>query len=470
MKLHRLLPFFFPLLLNACASNPTGGTDFVLMSESSEISKGEELHQEFLQQNAIYNDEDLAAYVERIGQKVAATSHRPDLEYHFTIVDSPDINAFALPGGYVYINRGLLAYLTTESQLAAVLGHEVGHITARHSVRQQTASKTSDILGSVLVFATGVREIGETTNLLGGALISGYGRDMELEADSLGAEYLYNAGYEPMAMVDVITVLKNHEDFTKRTSNQAVSYHGLFASHPRNDTRLRQVVEKAGVLSEQSQTEIDPAEFRDRVTGLLLGPSLQIANGGETRNRYYQNLLNVTLVFPDQWEIDETTTTVTGHDKENQNSLKVSVQRLQENIEPRLYIKETLKIPNLQRSEAMNQFGLRGYTGVNPATGERVAVIYYGPRAFIFVGNIDESENAEATLMATIRSFRPIARNEQAYANPITLDYIQSDGQTYEELARHSRIPGYPEDLLRLYNGDYPSGEPQVGEWIKVAE
>lgn len=458
------------LLINACASNPTGGANFVLMSERAEIEKGAELHAEILKNNAIYQNPELQAYVNKIGQKVAESSHRPDLEYHFTIIDNPDINAFALPGGYIYINRGLMAYLTSESQLAAVLGHEIGHISARHSVRQQTASKTANILTGVLVIATGVSQIQETTSLVSGALLSGYGRDMELEADSLGAEYLYNAGYEPNAMVEVISVLKSHEDFTKRTSNRAVSYHGLFSSHPRNDVRLQEVVGKAGTLSEQQQNNIDPAEFRKQFNGLPIGPSLQIANSGEGRNRYYQNLLNYTLIFPNAWSIDETTITVTGHDESNQNSLNISVQRRQESKEPRLFIRENMGIPNLQKSEALNQYGLPGYTGINPATNERVAVIYYGPRAFTFIGKFDASETADANLMAAIQSFRPIARAEQAYANPISLTYIQSDGKTYEELALTSRLPQYQEDMLRLYNGAYPYGEPQVGDWIKVAE
>ncbi|MEX2367329.1 MAG: M48 family metalloprotease, partial [Pseudohongiellaceae bacterium] len=111
------------LLLTACASNPTGGANFVLMSERAELEKGKELHEELMQNTPIYSDPELQAYVDRIGQKMADISHRPDLDYTFTIIDSPDINAFALPGGYVYVNRGLLTYTTSEQQLAAVIGH-----------------------------------------------------------------------------------------------------------------------------------------------------------------------------------------------------------------------------------------------------------------------------------------------------------------------------------------------------------
>src|SRR5688572_26148381 len=166
----RLIPHLLLVAaLSACAANPTGGVDFVLMSEKGEIERGKEEHAKLIESQPIYKDAKLQAYVEKVGKKLAAISDRPDLDYVFTIIDSSDINAFALPGGFVYINRGLLAYLTTEDQLAAVLGHEIGHITARHAVQQQAAGKTANILATTVVFATGVSSLGETASLFGGA-------------------------------------------------------------------------------------------------------------------------------------------------------------------------------------------------------------------------------------------------------------------------------------------------------------
>ncbi len=455
-------------ILSACAGNPTGGANFVLMSESAELEKGRELHAEMLQQNPIYQDPELQAYVEKIGQKMAAVSHRPELDYVFTIIDSPDINAFALPGGFVYVNRGLLTYLNSEAQLAAVLGHEIGHVTARHAVRQQTAARSANAASIALIFATGV-DMRETTSLISGALISGYGRDMELEADSLGAEYLSKAGYNPLAMVQVIEVLKNHEDFTKRTSNRtAVSYHGLFASHPRNDTRLQEVVGKAGELSELQESEEDPVVFREQITGLIVGPSPQNAAGGDQRNRYYQSLFNYTLLLPEGWSKQETTTTMTSASIDGNSMIKVEAQRLQQSKEPRLFIRENLGIENLQQSEALSQFGLSGFTGINPENSERVAVLYYGPRAFILTAKAGEGISDEV-LMESVRSFRPIARNEALFANPVQISYIQADGKiTYADLARQTRLTEHQEDMLRLLNGDYPFGEPDAGQWVKI--
>ena len=169
--------------LAGCAVNPaTGRSDFVMMSEQQELAMGRQYNQEIAKQYPRYPDEALQAYVQRVGERVASHSHRSNLAYHFTVVDSPDINAFALPGGYIYIHRGLMAYLNSEAELAAVLGHEVGHVTARHSVRQQSQSAAWGILGQAVAIGTGVGAAADITNVLGGAVVSGYGRDMELEA------------------------------------------------------------------------------------------------------------------------------------------------------------------------------------------------------------------------------------------------------------------------------------------------
>lgn len=464
-------------LLGSCAANPTGGTNFVLMTENRELAIGREEHEKLMATAPIYRDEDLQEYVNAVGQRLASLSDRPELDYTFTIIDSPDINAFALPGGYVYVNRGLITFLTSEAQLAAVLGHEIAHITARHAVRQQTAARGANILGTAVsvasIFATGTNVLGDTASLFGGALISGYGRDMELEADSLGAEYMARAGYDPAAILEVIGVLKNQEDFMKLTSNRGPTYHGLFATHPRNDTRLQQAVGKVGSIDTSKRVEIDPAVFREKTTGVVVGPSVQNLTGNDGRNRYYQNLLNYTLVFPQQWKHEETPTTVTARfaaaDGSKTASLLVEVRQLRANKEPRLFMREDLGITDLQQSEPLSQFGLAGHMGIDPATGERKAVIYYNQRAFIFTGSSSGDSALDENIIESIRSFRPIQRGEQVYANPLQIVWIQADGrQTYAQLARLTRIPEHAEQVLRLMNGDWPSGEPRAGEWIKI--
>ncbi len=477
MNLHRLtsarsLPasLLLALLLGSCASNPTGGANFVLMSEKSELETGRTEHEKLLKSSQIYHDAKLQTFVEKVGKRLAAISHRPELQYHFTIIDSPDINAFALPGGYIYVNRGLVDYLTSESQLAAVMGHEIGHVTARHAVRQSTAQTTSKILSTAAVLATGVSSLGNTANLFGGALISGYGREMELEADGLGAEYLVKAGYDPNAMVEVITVLKNEEDFNRKNGKQAPAYHGLFATHPRNDTRLQEAIAKSSTVKAEAFVTVNPEDFRVATTGLLVGPSIQNLAGSQSRNRYYQTLLNYTLVLPDAWNQQETTTTMTATAPLSEGTFKIEAQRLQQNIKPQLFIHDVLNIANLERPEALNQYGLDGYTGINAVNGERVAVLYYANRAYIITAS-GHTDAAHAAMLDSIKSFRPIAPKEIAIADPMKINWVQADGRsTYADLARQSRLPESAEATLRLMNGDYPAGQPKAGQWIKLVK
>ena len=179
------------MLLGGCATNPvSGGKDVVTISEEKEIEIGRKAHPQIMQQYGRYEDEALQQYVNSVGQRIAIQSHRPKLQYTFTVLDSDEVNAFALPGGYVYITRGIMAYLNSEAELAAVLGHEIGHVTARHAVRQQAGATAAGIGATLVGILTGSGDLANVANMAGSALISGYERDMELEADQLGAQYL----------------------------------------------------------------------------------------------------------------------------------------------------------------------------------------------------------------------------------------------------------------------------------------
>jgi predicted Zn-dependent protease len=466
--------------LQACAVNPaTGSPNLVMMSQNRELEIGKEEHEKVIASMRVVQDQALNAYVNEVGQRVAATSHRPDLTYTFTVIDSPEINAFALPGGYVYINRGLLLYLKSEDELAAVLAHEVGHITARHAIQQQARGRLGNaaatVGGVVAAVATGSGYIGSELMQIGSiwaaAGVSGFGRENELEADSLGAEYLYNAGYNPRAMIDVLSVLKNQEDFNVRVAQRQPTYHGLFTTHPRNDIRLQQAVAQAGVLDAANMRESDPSVFRRHMEGMLWGENTAARSD---RNRYYQDLLSYTMVFPDNWAISETPTTVLASSPDGSATLRVETTRMQQNKEPRLYVRENLGI-ELQRSEALSQNRLIGYTGVHTnAAGreERLAVIYLGARVFVFRGEIQNAEQAaelDRLLLSSIRTFRAIQTNERSSAGSLRVRYVQvTEGFDWRALAAASPVREHPEETLRLLNGYYPIGNPRVGEWIKI--
>jgi len=294
------------LLLGGCATNPvTGRSDVVTMSAAQEVEIGRRMHPQILQEYGRYADEAVQTYVSEIGQRIAAKSHRPDLQYTFTVLDSEEVNAFALPGGYVYITRGIMAYLNSEAELAAVLGHEVGHVTARHAVRQQTGATAAGVGATLVAILTGSGDLANLANLAGTALVRGYGRDMELEADAIGAEYLDRLGFDPEAMIDVVRLLKNQEtlevQIARQEGREPRVYHGVFSTHPDNDTRLKEVVASA---SRAGTTEARP-DGRDaylkRIDGLPLGPSRE--QGVVRGSRFYHGTLGVTLAFPSGWVV-----------------------------------------------------------------------------------------------------------------------------------------------------------------------
>ena len=186
------------LLAAACATNPvTGEREFVLMSEAQELALGQQADGDIQRDMGVYDDPALQEYIQDVGLSLAAVSHRPDLPWQFTVIDSPAVNAFALPGGYIYLTRGIIAYLGDEAELAGVLGHEIGHVTARHAVQSYTRAGGAQlglVLGQVFVPQMrsnpyGLPGLGDAAGSGLGLLFLRFGRDDEIQADRLGAEY-----------------------------------------------------------------------------------------------------------------------------------------------------------------------------------------------------------------------------------------------------------------------------------------
>ena len=465
------------LALTGCALNPaTGRSDFVMMSESQELELGRRYNQEILKQYPRYPDEKLQAYVQQVGERVAKHSHRSQLNYQFTVVDSPDLNAFALPGGYIYIHRGLLAYLNSEAELAAVLGHEVAHVTARHSVQQQSQSSAWNILGQAVAIGTGIGAAGELTNVLGGAFVRGYGRDMELEADGLGAQYLARSGYDPQAMIEVVRVLKAQEDFARDQAEQrgqsrpAAGYHGLFDTHPDNDRRLQQVLGPARALA-TSRQEVNREAFLKHLQGLPFGDSA--ASGVRRGQRFYHGELGFTLGFPDGWGITNRADALIGHSADQQAFIAMVLEDNPQGLSAAQFLRKRAGAQPLVDQQELRQAGLRGHSAIIPGSAaRRVAVLLYGSRAYLFVAAVrgrTSLESQDARFLEVIKSFRPITAAERKLAQPLRLQLIKAQpGQRMADLAKQSKLPGDAEASLRLLNNLYPVGEPRPGDRLKI--
>ena len=461
-------------LLSACAgSTSSGGSSSGTVSvQGRDVSVGGEMHQKMLEEGAAYDDVELQAYVNRIGQRLAANSSKPKQTFTFTVIDSPDINAFATPGGYIYINRGLLAYLDSEAELAGVLSHEIGHITGNHHGRRQTAQVTNKVLSTTAYILTGSGDIADASNMYGAELVSGYGRDMELEADGSGAEFMFKSGYDPDALLEVIGVLKDQEQFqrvkAKSGGKKIGSYHGLYASHPRNDQRLQTVVRAANDLDSDEYIENPevPGEFRGQVEGLVWGASVQ---DQRAENRFYHNKLAFTFEHPEEWKVNAGSKSIVANAPDNSASLVVSLRRRDAKATPRSVL-ESSGGGTLSVGAEFEPGGLKGYTAVssNGAASRRLAVIDYNNLSYLFEGKAQDFAATDAQLLSMIESFRPMHPKERTSGTPRYVHYVQVPrGATMASLAASIRIPN-AEAQLRLLNGLYPRGEPRTGDWIKV--
>lgn len=462
--------------LAGCAVNPaTGRNDFVMMSEQQELAMGRQYNQEIAKQYPRYPDEALQAYVQQVGERVARYSHRSNLAYRFTVVDSPDINAFALPGGYIYIHRGLMAYLNSEAELAAVLGHEVGHVTARHSVRQQSQSTAWGIVGQAVAIGTGVGAAADITNVLGGAVVSGYGRDMELEADGLGAQYLARSGYDPRAMIEVVKVLKAQGDFARdqaREQGQAVppsSYHGLFDTHPDHDTRLQQVVGPASALAAGSAQETRRDEYLQRIQGMPFGDS---ADAGVRRgSAFYHRDLDFTLLYPQGWTLENRADVLVGQSPDQRALLAMTLGDAREGESADAYLRRKSAAPVRGQQALPGQDALIGILPGRPA--RRVAVIMRGRHAYQFIGVVREGslEAWDDAFLQVIKSFRPLRADERKLAEPRRLKLVKvQPGQQLRDFIGKNSKPEEALARLRLLNGLYPDGQVSGGQWLKILD
>lgn len=478
MKYLKLLISFSLLsLVISCSVNPvTGERDFVLMSEEAELEMGRKYYSQILQSQALYQDPKIQSYVQSIGDSLAELSHRSDLIYRFTVLDSPDVNAFALPGGYIFINRGLMVYLSSEEELAAVLGHEIGHVTARHSVRQISQAQVLSIISYAVAREAG-SAAGDLANIASGALVAGYGRDMELQADSLGAEYMAKQGYSALGMIDTISVLKEHElystEVSKRRGSNQQTYHGIFASHPSNDSRLKEVIKKADSLRKDS-LESNSLNYLKRIEGMTYGDS-QVA-GILRKNGFYHKDLDIRIISPDNWEVLNTPNSLIFIAPEGKASLQVSVSDQVRKETPKNYLSR-LTSGEVYQSKELKLGGHQAFLTLLEENFRisRIAIVFKNKRIFTFYGTTEKNGldigEFDNQFLSIIESFRDLKATEIELTEPLLIkSYKVARGDSYSSLARKSPIPFDPESRLRLLNGDYPDGDLEVDAWIKIVE
>ncbi len=291
-------------LMNACAVNPvTGKKQIVLISEQQEIAMGKESDPQIIAQYGLYEDKNLQDFITQKGKAMAAISHRPNLQYEFKIVDSDVVNAFAVPGGYVYFTRGIMAHFNNEAEFAGVLGHEIGHITARHTVSQQTKAVLGQVglIGSMIL----VPQLGEFAEPLSqglGVLFLKFGRDAERQSDDLGVEYSSKIGYDAHEMAGFFNTLQR-----KSAGSEGAELPDFLSTHP-NPADRNVAVNNLSVEWKKKLNLTNPQVNRDsylkKIDGIIYGED---PKGGYLENSvFYHPVLKFQFPVPQNWNYENT--------------------------------------------------------------------------------------------------------------------------------------------------------------------
>ena len=440
---------------------------------------GEKMYEEYVDKGLIYGNEAWQAYVREIAHRLLPYANDRGKQYHFYVIDTPHVNAGATADGYIFIDRGLLAYMSSEDELAAVIGHEIAHVAARHSRRTQSRSLLGKSLGLIAWLTTGVGDLMSVTDAATAQHISGFGRENELEADRLGGEYLAKAGYNPMAIIDVVQVLKEQEIFAKQVERQPVVYHGVFRSHPKNDKRLHDAVGNALQYSLPGQIVEPLRDFWEMIDGVVYGDE---ARTGIVRDEtFYHGDLRIVMEFPDGWTVTKSRTEVSGTAPGGNAEAFITLghHAADTRSTPLEFLTETLKRDDIKSGESVEINGFEAYIGEvdNEGTDAKlklIGLLYRERSAYLFSGEAGPNGDPEAfreDFVATMHALRNMTAEDAKVANKLRIRVkVAEPDQTYADLARNSAISNHAEDRLRLLNANYPNGEPRAGNYIKVIE
>jgi len=288
----------------SCALNPvTGQRELMLLSEPDEIRLGDKTDGDIVKSYGMYDDAALRDYVESLGQRIAKVSHRPHLSFQFKVLDSAVVNAFAVPGGYVYLTRGILGYLNSEAELAGVIGHEIGHVAARHSAQQYSKTQLAQLgLGLGTALSEDFRRYSHLAQFGVGMLFLRFSRDNERQADDLGVEYASKAGFDASHMGHFFDTLQRLHPSSDRTGLPS-----WFSTHPDPPDRIRAVQEKARDWALRLGTgnlQVNRDAYFRAIDGLVFGEDPR--QGYVDNNVFYHPELAFQFPVPSGWKMNNT--------------------------------------------------------------------------------------------------------------------------------------------------------------------
>ena len=471
--------------------NPaTGELQYTSLSPADEKKLGdEEAPKAEAQFGGAYQDAKLQAYVTRVGTRIKNASELKDQPFTFTVLDSDIVNAFALPGGHVFVTRGLLALANNEAELAGVLGHETGHVTARHTAQRYDRAQLGQIgavaaqlggalLGGYLGGSQGAQAGAQAAGQLGSygaqAYVQGFSREQEFQADELGIRYLANAGYDPDAMASFLGALEANEAFQAKLSGGSQGGSVLdswLASHPRTPDRVaRAAQEEASAVPRARDT--DPAAYLAAIQGMIYGddPAQGIVKG----TRFEHPELRIAFEAPAGFKLQNQPDAVLGSDGRGR-LMQFTQAAKGAGRDPAGYLRDkglrnvqTLSVNGLDAAVGFGQVGVNQ----RPAAA-MVAIVRAEDGAayqllYLRVGASLSSADT-AAFEDSLRSFRTLSASEAAAIRPLRIDIVTvGAGDTIDSLGRQMAVEQDPVGLFALLNG-FDRGRRLVpGEKVKL--
>ncbi len=461
------------LAVLACAVNPVSGKkELMFFSEKQEIAMGQETDQQIRQQFGLYEDKALNEYVNRVGQSMVAHSHRPNLQYHFAVLDTPVVNAFAAPGGYIYVTRGILALMNTEAELAAVLGHEMGHVNARHSVKRlsgQMLAQVGLLLGSVL--SKDVRKFAGLASVGMQLLFLKYSRSDEYQADSLGIRYARQAQYSPGEMLRFFSALEN---MSAESSSHSIPT--FLSTHPMTSDRIAKVKEM--ISSQDVRLAIRKDEYLHKVDGMIYGENPR--QGFVENGVFYHPEMTFQFAVPSNWVVENTPMQVAMGEKEGKAAIYLQAETSAQDLDQYLPAKAKALFGQAEllrsTSDSVNRFQARhAYLKVPQEQGEPLAVRLSCIRkeklvyTFIALSAYATASTYQPFMDRAILSFQQLSDPRLLNRGPERISLVRPDGrQTLEGIMSRSGVDRKHWKQLAVFNSLKLDAVPEAGQLVKL--
>lgn len=462
-----------------CAVNPVSGVpELTLISAEQEKQIGSEEAKKVEQQMGLLDDSQFVPYLNQLGQRLAEQSPRKDVAYQFHLADMPEPNAFALPGGYVYVTRGLLALTNSEDELAGVVGHEIGHVAARHSVQKISRQGPFAIVFGIVSGITGLVSplVG---NIVGGIgdfaqslVFSPYSRSQETEADKVGQEMAAKAGWDPAALSTFLTTLGREVDLMSKEPRKP----SFFDSHPATPDRVEKTAEHAKQLARVNRAPISPTReaFLVRLDGLVVGQ--RAANGIIEKQSFLHPDFNFFVQFPEKWQIQNSPQNIVAGAPEGEAAVIVGAAA--EGNDPldgaRAVEKATKSSDIVSKTQPVTIGSLSGaHTQIEADGRVKLDITWIAHGGLIYqvvgVAPTKQFETLQAVFHSVAHSFRPLTVSERANIKEKRIRLVKArGGETIEAVA--SRVhSSWKIEEVAVANGLVSTESLREGQVLKIA-